>query len=102
MAQVPQATVTSVASSTSNVTLFAENVQDHGRIIFNDSTAVLYIKFGANCSASDYTVQIAAGASFVFPLGSNGIYTGQWDGIYSGQVDGLWASANGNARLTSW
>jgi len=61
------------------------------RTIFNDSTSMLFVKFGAVASASDYTVQIAAGAFFEFP-----------SPLYAGQVDGIWASANGNARLTTW
>ena len=81
-----------VASSATNVTLFAANEQDNGRTVFNDSTAVLYLKFGATASTSDYTVQIAAGGYYEFP--------GQ--PLYDGQVDALWASANGNARLTAW
>jgi hypothetical protein len=84
------ATTTSVASSATSVSLFAPGPAD-GRAVFNDSTAVLYLKFGATASASDYTVQVAAGGYFEFP-----------QPLYEGEVDGIWASANGNARLTSW
>lgn len=87
------ASLSSVASSASNVTLFsaADPSNAEGRTIFNDSTAVLYVKFGATASTSSYTVQIPAGGYFEFPLP-----------VYCGQVDGIWASANGNARLTAW
>lgn len=103
MTVTPESSVRSVPSSATNVTLFDAYPADHGRCIFNDSTAVLYVKFGANASTSSYTVQIAAGGYFEFPLGSNSLYSGQaGSGIYTGQVDGVWASANGNARLTSW
>jgi len=98
----PGSVTRSVASSASSVTLFSAYTADHGRCVFNDSTAVLYLKFGATASAADYTVQIPAGGYFEFPLGGSGIYTGQAPGIYSGEVDGIWASANGYARLTSW
>lgn len=84
------ATETTVASSATNVNLFAAGWAN-GRAIYNDSTAVLYVKYGATASTSSYTVQIAAGGYFEFP-----------QPVYSGQVDGIWASANGNARLTSW
>ena len=84
------ATETSVASSATNVTLFAAAVAN-GRTVYNDSTAVLYLKFGATASTTSYTVQLAAGAYYEFP-----------QPVYCGQVDALWASANGNARLTSW
>jgi hypothetical protein len=85
------ANVESVVSSASSVPLFPATGQANGRVVFNDSTAVLYLKFGTSASTSSYTVQIAAGAYFEFPLP-----------VYIGEVDGIWASANGNARVTSW
>jgi hypothetical protein len=85
------ATLANVASSASNVTLFASSNEANGRTIYNDSTAVLYVKFGATASTSSYTVQIAAGGYYEFP-----------QPLYGGQVDGIWASANGNARTTQW
>lgn len=78
-----------VASSASNVTLQASNAARRGLLIFNDSTQVLYVKFGATASSSSYTVQIAAGGYYEVP-----------QPVYTGQVDGIWASANGNARVT--
>jgi hypothetical protein len=85
------ATLANVASSTSSVTLFAASSGDHERMIWNDSTAVLYVKFGATASTSSYTVQVASQGLFEFPSPP-----------YDGQVDGIWASANGFARVTSW
>ncbi len=86
------ATLVNVASSATSVTLFAASTGvTKGRTIFNDSTQVLYVKFGATASATSYTVQLAAGAYYEFP-----------QSVYGGIVDGIWASANGNARLTSW
>jgi len=84
------ATMANVASSASNVTLFAAAAAN-GRAVYNDSTAVLYLKFGGTASATSYTVQVAAGGYYEFP-----------QPLYTGQVDCLWASANGNARVTSW
>ena len=85
------ATTANVASSASNVTLFAAESTINMRTIYNDSTAVLYVKFGATASTTSYTVQLAANAYYEFPKP-----------LYAGQVDGIWASANGNARVTSW
>ena len=62
-----------------------------GRTVFNDSSAILYLKFGTTASTSSYTVQLAAGAFYEFP-----------QAVFGGRVDGIWASANGNARVTSW
>lgn len=83
------ASLTNVASSATNVTLKAANASRRGLTIFNDSEAVLYVKFGATASASSFTVKIAAGGYYEMPLP-----------IYVGIVDGIWASANGNARVT--
>lgn len=85
------ATLANVASSASNVTIFAAAAQANARTVYNDSTAILYLKFGATASSSSYTVQLAAGAYYEFP-----------QPVYAGQVDGIWASANGNARTTQW
>ena len=56
--------------------------------IFNESTSVLYVKFGAAASLTSYTVQIPAGGYYEIP------------GSYSGILDGIWASANGAAQVT--
>lgn len=89
------ATVSSVASSASSVVLFAAaepNAADL-RIVHNDSSAILYIKYGATASTTSFTAKLAADASYTFPVGRGGA-------IYTGVVHGIWASANGFARLT--
>lgn len=85
------ATLANVASSGTSTTLFSAQSMVNARTIYNDSTQVLYVKFGTTASSSSYTVQMAAGAYYEFP-----------QPVYAGRVDGVWASANGNARLTSW
>lgn len=85
------ATLANVASSASSVTLFSASATVKGRVVWNDSTAVLYLKFGTTASSTSYTVQLAAGAYFEFP-----------QPLYAGRVDGIWAAANGNARTTEW
>lgn len=85
------ATLANVASSATSVTLIAAAGGVKGRAVFNESTQVLYLKYGATASATSYTVQLAAGAYYEFP-----------QPVYGGVVDGIWASANGNARVTSW
>lgn len=86
---VTSATLANVASSASTVQLWASNSAARLRTIFNDSSAILYVKFGTTASTSDYTVQIAAGGYYELP-----------NPLYTARVDGIWASANGNARLT--
>jgi len=89
----PQAaTLANVSSSATSVAVFAEAAGvTNGRAVFNDSTAVLYLKFGTTASTTSYTVQVAAGGFYEFPLP-----------VYAGEVDGIWSSATGSARVTSW
>jgi hypothetical protein len=84
----PTATLSNVASSATNVTVLASNTARLGATIYNDSTAVVYLKFGATASTTSFTVKVAAGGYYELPFG------------YSGIVDGIWASANGSARVT--
>lgn len=88
---VRTATLANVASSATSVTLFAaaEPNQADLRMIFNDSSAVLYVKFGTAASTTSFTVLIAAGGYYEFPRP-----------LYTGLVTGIWASANGAARCT--
>lgn len=81
-------TLSSVASSATSVTLLAANTARRGATVYNDSTAVLYLKLGATASATSFTVQLGAGDYYEVP------------GRYAGIIDGIWASANGNARIT--
>jgi hypothetical protein len=84
------ATVTQVTSSATSVTLKASNASRKGLSVFNDSTAVLYLKFGATASATSFTVKIGAGEYWESPAAP----------VYTGVVDGIWASANGFAYVT--
>lgn len=81
-----QPTLTNVASSASSVSILAAS-QASQRIIYNDSTAVLYLAFGASAaSTTNYTVQVAS--------------QGTYPTTFSGPIQGIWASANGAARVT--
>ena len=80
----------SVDSSASSTTVFPAS-SAAGRTVFNDSTAILYLKFGATATTDDYTVQIAADGYYEFP-----------QPVYTGRVDGIWAAANGSAKTTEW
>lgn len=83
-------TVTSVADSASSQTLLAANTSRKGCIIHNDSTVVLYIKFGTTASATSFTVRLVPQGSY------------EMSGpIYTGIITGIWASdASGAARVT--
>lgn len=86
-------TLTNVAGSASSVTVLAANSGRFGATIVNDSSALLYLKFGSTASTTSYTVVLAGAASAPFayyevPFG------------YTGIITGIWASATGNARVT--
>jgi hypothetical protein len=83
------ATLANVSGSATSVALFAANGAAKARAVYNDSTAILYLKYGATASATSYTVQIPAGGYFEFPEPS-----------YAGLVHGIWSSATGSARTT--
>lgn len=83
-------TITSVAGSATTVSLLASNVSRKGMTVQNESTAILYLKFGATASLTSYTVQIPAGAYYELPFIR----------VYTGAIDGIWSAANGNARIT--
>ena len=84
------ATVTAVASSASAVTLFAATGPVSQRIVYNDSTAVLYLKYGSGAATNSYTTQVASQALYELPGQSP----------FPGLVTGIWASANGSAYCT--
>jgi hypothetical protein len=86
----PQAaTLANVSGAATSTALFAANGAAKARAIYNDSSAVLYVKYGATASSTSYTVQIPAFGYFEFP-----------HPVYAGAVEGIWASATGAARTT--
>jgi hypothetical protein len=81
--------LTNVASSASSVNLVTTNPNRKRVNIANDSTQVLFIKFGTTASATSYTYRLTSNTSI-------SIASEEW----SGNIDGIWSSANGNARIT--
>lgn len=83
------ANITSVASSASDVLLLAANPGRAGAVIWNDSTAILFVSLGTSAASNaSYTVQVASQAGYTVPA------------VWLGMIRGIWASANGNARVT--
>ena len=85
------ASISVVAGTTSSVTLFNQTAHTSGRMVYNDSTAVLFLAFGTAASAGSCTTAVGTAATFVFPVP-----------VYAGQVTGAWASTAGSARTTWW
>ena len=86
---VTTATLANVSGSASSVTLRAASTSRKGLIIFNDSSAILYVKFGATASTTSFTYRLTPYSTFEMR-----------SPIYQGIVDGIWASATGDARVT--
>lgn len=81
--------VTSVAASTSNITLKTSNSNRLGLTVFNDSSKTLYLKLGSTASTSSYTVKIVKDSYYEIPY------------EYTGVVDGIWEiGVIGNALIT--
>ena len=81
------ATSSAVNASTTSVSLLAANASRKGAIIWNASTAILYLDLDAASSNSAYAVQIGAGDYSEVPFG------------FTGEISGVWAAANGNAHI---
>lgn len=83
------ATVTKIDASQSNTTLLVVNGDRKMATIYNNSTATLFIKYGATASATSFSLKIGAGDYLEFPYP-----------CYTGQIDGFWDALNGNAMIT--
>lgn len=85
------ATVTGVTSSASTGQLLAANSDRTGVLIHNNSTATLYLKYGATASIASggYSVPMEPGSYWEMP-----------QPVYRGQIDGIWSAANGYANVT--
>lgn len=81
------ATLANVSGSASSVTLQGSNAARLAVEVYNDSSAVLYVKYGSVASSTSFTKQLQAGESFR-------------EELYTGIITGIWASATGAARVT--
>ena len=93
--QTPQtsatATRSNVAGAASDTSLLASNAARKGALFFNDSTAILYLAYGAAAaSLTSYTVQVPAQGFFEMPP----------QPVYTGAIRGIWSAANGNVRIS--
>lgn len=80
-------TTHSVAASLTNTTLLSSNGTRLGATVFNDSSAILYLKLGPAASLSDFTIKVFPLSYYEVPFG------------FTGQIDGFWVTATGSARI---
>lgn len=84
------ANVARVPASTVVVTLIAAGAINRKTVsIFNDSTAILYIKLGAGAAFTDFTVRLRPDDFYETP-----------DPHFIGEITGIWTAANGAAQVT--
>ena len=81
--------VTNVAAAVADTSLLASNANRLSAVVTNDSTSVLYLKYGTGASATSYSYKLAAGAIWEMPAQR-----------YTGAINGFWVAANGAARVT--
>mgnify|MGYP000636460424 CR=1 FL=1 len=80
-------TLNNVAGSTSSVTLLAQNSNRINASIFNDSSAILYVKLGTTASTSSFTIRLLPYSYWEIPES------------YTGIIDGIWSNSTGYARV---
>jgi hypothetical protein len=86
-------TLSNVGDSASSVTVLASNSSRKGAVVVNDSSAVLYLKFGATASATSFTFKMQPDDTVIINAKN----------LYTGIIDGIWASdAGGSARVTEF
>lgn len=90
---VSSSTVTTVNASVSDTTLLASNANRKGFIIFNNSTAILYILLASGTSSS---------SNFSILLNQNESLIIDNTCLYTGIIKGIWASATGDCKVTEF
>lgn len=85
-------TITSVASSATNVILLASNSSRKGAVLYNNSTQICYMKLGVTASNTSFTIAMNPGSTFI----------DDGNPIYTGEIDGIWVSSNGSMLVTEF
>jgi hypothetical protein len=79
---------TSFASSTSPQTFAVENGSRVALMVYNNSTANLFLHIDATATTSNFIIKLAAGVLYEMPKG-----------YYTDKVTGVWDAANGSAKV---
>ena len=85
------AALTQVTSVTSSAVILAANTARKEALIFNNSTANLYLAFTGTASLTAFTVKLATNTSYTLPTP-----------LYKGVISGIWDAANGSAQVTEY
>ena len=82
------AALTNVTSSQASQSFLASNTSRKGCLIYNDSSAVLYVAYAATASATAFTIRI----------NPNELWT--MSTLFTGAISGIWEESEGAARVT--
>ena len=85
------AVLTQVSSLTSSQVILAANTNRKEAVIFNNSTANLYLAFTGTASLTAFTVKLATNTAYAMPMP-----------LYKGVISGIWDAANGSAQVTEY
>jgi hypothetical protein len=80
-------TISRVATSTTSATLISSNSSRKKAVIVNDSTSILYVKYGTTASATSYTYKLQSDDTLE-------------ETNYTGRIDGILDTGTGNAQTT--
>lgn len=80
--------VSSVNDSASNQTLLSANTDRKGLILFNNSSSIAYVKFGATATTTDFTIRLVPYATYT-----------STPPVYSGRIDCIWSADSTGAIL---
>lgn len=81
------ATIARTATSTTSATVLASNSSRKKAVIINESSAILYVKYGTTASATSYSYMLEPNDTLE-------------ETNYTGRIDAILASGTGNAQTT--
>jgi len=79
---------TSVSVTNSTTSILAANANRLGATIYNEGSAICYMKLGSTASLTSYTLQIASGGYYELPFN------------YTGAIDGITSASTAQLRIT--
>lgn len=84
------ASLKQVSAAITNTSILAANANRKGASIYNNSSANLYLAFGATAATTAFSVKVPPNNLYEFPNPP----------VWTGAVSGIWDAANGNAQVT--
>jgi hypothetical protein len=80
--------LTQVTAATSSTSILASNANRVSATFYNNSTAILFLAFGATASTTAFTVRVMPNSYYDLPI------------TYTGAISGIWNAVNGNVCVT--